>query len=101
MAAEETVAADEGVEGQAAAAHLGADPCGVVVMVAVAVEAVVHNLAVMDLVEDVYLPEDDTAVACHAESVAPGGMLHLLHGEVAHGHRGAAEKAERALMAFD
>ena len=62
-------------------------------MVAVAVGAVVHDLAVADLAQRVYLPEDDAAVAAAAQPVAQGGALHLLAGQVAAGHHGAAEVA--------
>lgn len=42
------------------------------------------RLAIVDVPQLVYLPEDDTAVARHAQPVALCGTLHLLHGQIPH-----------------
>ena len=57
--------------------HEGVDPGGVVLLVAVTVGLVVHNLACVDLLVVVDLPEDDTSVLGTAEAVAGGGVAEL------------------------
>ena len=62
-------------------------------MVAVAVGAIIHDLAVEDLPQRVYLPEDDTAVTRAAQVVAADGLLHLHLGQVAIADQCPAEVA--------
>ena len=49
------------------------------------------RLAVVDVPQLVYLPEDDTTVARHAQPVALCGTLHLLHGQIPHADTCTAE----------
>ena len=71
--------------------ELAHHPGGLVVMVAVAVGAVVHNLAIVQLACAAQLPEDNPTVATHAQLVSLGCMLHLLLGEIAHIYHCPAE----------
>ena len=63
--------------------HPGRGPVGVVRLVAVAVVAVEHDLAVAGTALVVYLPEDHAAVTATAEPVALRRPQHLLLGEIA------------------
>ena len=71
----------------------GADPCRMPLLVAMAVLAVVHHLAVADVTIGIYLPKDDAALAGTAQPVVTGGTLHLLLREVAGTDHGTAEQA--------
>ena len=75
MQAEE--AGTEFVVGGELVLHEAVDPGGVVLLVAVTVGLVVHDLASVDLLVVVDLPEDDTAVLGTAEAVAGGGVAEL------------------------
>ena len=68
-------------------AHQVRCPCRLVVVVAVAVVAVVHDFAVVQHLVFVDLPEDHTAVAAMAEPVALCRPLHLLLRQIATGHQ--------------
>ena len=70
-----------------------AGPLRMPVVVAVAVRTVVHDLAVVDLSQPVYLPEDDAAVAASSQPVSADGLLHLCLGQVAVGDAGPTEIA--------
>ena len=78
-----------------AAGEQGADLCGVALLVAVAVLTVVHHLAVVDVAIGSDLPEDDTALKGAPQSVATGGMQHLLLRKIARIDYGTAELALR------
>ncbi len=67
----------------AALAQQRTHPGGVLLLAAVAVEAVIHHLAIMGLALMVDLPEDHAAVFRSTQQIAAGGMEHLLEGEVA------------------
>jgi len=69
-----------------------AGPLRVTVVVAVAVRAVVHDLAVVDLLQLVHLPEDDATVAAHAQAVSLCRPSHLCLCQVAAGHQRPAER---------
>ncbi len=57
--------------------HQAMDPSGVVLFGTVTVGLVVHDLAGMDLLMVVNLPEDDTTVLGTAETVAGGCVAQL------------------------
>ena len=71
--------------------HPGAAPRGMVRLVAVAVVAVEHDLAVASAPRLVYLPEDHAAVTASAEPVALRRPQHLLLGEIAAADQRPAE----------
>ena len=75
MEAEEAVL--EFVVGGELRVHEGVDPGGVVGFVAVAVGLVVHDLAGMDALLVIDLPEDDTTVLGTTEAVAGGCVAQL------------------------
>ena len=67
------------------------NPSGVVLLVAVTVGLVVHDLSGMDTLLVVDLPEDDTSLLGTAKAIAVGCMAQLGFGEVAGRDGGFAE----------
>ena len=68
--------------------HQAVDPGGVVLLVAVTVGLIVHNLAGMDLLMVVNLPEDDTTVLGGSQAVAGCCTVQLSFGQIARGNHG-------------
>ena len=69
----------------------GVDPGGSVVLVAVTVGLIVHNLAGMDALVVVNLPEDDSTVLGTAETIAGGGVMQLDFTQIARRYGRMAE----------
>ena len=63
--------------------HEIVDPGGVTLLVTVTVGLVVHDLAGMDVLLFVDLPEDDTSVLGTAKAVAGGSVAQLGVGQIA------------------
>ena len=59
--------------------------------VAVTVGLIIHDLASMDSLPVVYLPEDDTTILGTAEAVAVGSMAQLFVSQITCGNDGLTE----------
>ena len=70
------------------------------VVVTMTVGTVIHDLAVIHLVEEAYLPEDHAPVAAHPKVIAQCGVVHLRLGEIPHRHRRTAEGTADRQVSF-
>ncbi len=93
MEAEEAVL--EFVVGGELRVHEGVDPGGVVGFIAMTVGLVVHDLAGMDALLVIDLPEDDATVLGTAEAVAIRGGQHLALVQIACRDHGLTDGSRR------